>query len=88
MRRLEDGLAFWQDTLGLRISKQATVADQGVKAALLPIGRSEIELLEPISNEGGVASSSRSAARGCITSASRRRPSPTSWRRRAIRDSR
>jgi methylmalonyl-CoA/ethylmalonyl-CoA epimerase len=55
VRRLEDGLAFWQDTLGLRVSKQATVADQGVKAALLPIGRSEIELLEPISAAGGVA---------------------------------
>lgn len=54
VRKLEDGLAFWQDRLGLRISKQATVVDQGVKAALLPIGRSEIELLEPISNEGGV----------------------------------
>ena len=54
VRRLEDGLAFWQDRLGLPVSKQATVVDQGVKAALLPIGRSEIELLEPISNEGGV----------------------------------
>ena len=54
VRRLEDGLAFWQDRLGLHVSKQATVVDQGVKAALLPIGRSEIELLEPISNEGGV----------------------------------
>jgi methylmalonyl-CoA epimerase len=54
VRRLEDGLALWQDRFGLCISKQATVPDQGVKAALLPIGRSEIELLEPISNEGGV----------------------------------
>jgi methylmalonyl-CoA/ethylmalonyl-CoA epimerase len=52
--RLEDGLALWQDRLGLRISRQAAVPDQGVKAALLPIGRSEIELLEPISNDGGV----------------------------------
>src|SRR4029453_14183849 len=55
VRRLEDGLAFWQDALGLLVSKQATVADQGVKAALLPIGRSEIELLEPIDPAGGVA---------------------------------
>jgi methylmalonyl-CoA/ethylmalonyl-CoA epimerase len=54
VRRLEDGLSLWQDRLGLRISKQATVADQGVRAALLPIGRSEIELLEPVSNAGGV----------------------------------
>src|SRR6267142_626391 len=55
VRRLEDGLAFWQDVLGLRVSKQATVQDQGVRAALLPIGRSEIELLEPIDPSGGVA---------------------------------
>jgi len=55
VRRLEDGLALWQDTLGLRVSKQATVEDQGVRAALLPIGRSEIELLEPINASGGVA---------------------------------
>jgi methylmalonyl-CoA/ethylmalonyl-CoA epimerase len=31
------------------------VLDQGVKAALLPIGRSEIELLEPVNANGGVA---------------------------------
>ncbi|HZP43601.1 MAG TPA: methylmalonyl-CoA epimerase [Candidatus Binatia bacterium] len=55
VRKLEDGLAFWGDLLGLRVSKQATVADQGVRAALLPIGRSEIELLEPVDADGGVA---------------------------------
>src|SRR6058998_815844 len=55
VRRLEDGLAFWRDALGLRISRQATVRDQGVRAALLPIGRSEIELLEPTDAAGGVA---------------------------------
>jgi len=55
VRRLEDGLALWRDRFGLEISAQATVADQGVKAALLPIGRSEIELLEPIDEQGGVA---------------------------------
>src|SRR5205809_510911 len=55
VRRLEDGLAFWQGVLGLHVSKQATVRDQGVRAALLPIGRSEIELLEPIGADGGVA---------------------------------
>jgi len=55
VRRLEDGLAFWQDLLGLRVAKQATVEDQGVRAALLPIGRSEIELLEPVNANGGVA---------------------------------
>src|SRR5581483_11503500 len=55
VRKLEGGPAFWGDLLGLRVSKQATVADQGVRAALLPIGRSEIELLEPVDADGGVA---------------------------------
>jgi methylmalonyl-CoA/ethylmalonyl-CoA epimerase len=55
VRRLEDGLAMWRDVLGLEVSAQATIEDQGVKAALLPIGRSEIELLEPINPDGGVA---------------------------------
>ena len=55
VRRLADGLALWRDRLGLEVSAQATVADQGVQAALLPIGRSEIELLEPIDERGGVA---------------------------------
>jgi methylmalonyl-CoA/ethylmalonyl-CoA epimerase len=55
VRRLEDGLAFWQVGLGLQVAKQATVRDQGVRAALLPIGRSEIELLEPIDAASGVA---------------------------------
>src|SRR5437667_102156 len=34
VRRLEDGFAFWRDTLGLRVAKEATVRDQGVRAAL------------------------------------------------------
>ena len=55
VRKLEDGLALWRDRFGLRVSAEATVQDQGVKAALLPIGRSEIELLEPINPNGGVA---------------------------------
>ena len=55
VRRLEDGLALWRDRLGLTVSAEATVEDQGVRAALLPIGRSEIELLEPVNANGGVA---------------------------------
>jgi methylmalonyl-CoA/ethylmalonyl-CoA epimerase len=55
VRRLEDGLALWRDRLGLAVSAEATVEDQGVRAALLPIGRSEIELLEPVNPNGGVA---------------------------------
>ena len=55
VRNLEESYAFYRDTLGLPVHKVATVEDQGVKAALLTIGNSEIELLEPINQNGGVA---------------------------------
>jgi methylmalonyl-CoA/ethylmalonyl-CoA epimerase len=41
--------------LGLKVVHTETVADQGVKIAFIPIGDSEIELVEPIDPEGGVA---------------------------------
>ncbi len=55
VRNLEEAFAFYRDTLGLPVHKMAVVEDQGVKAALLTIGNSEIELLEPINTNGGVA---------------------------------
>ena len=51
---LERALNFWRDTLGLQLLKSAVVADQGVRAALLDAGGSEVELLEPLSAESGV----------------------------------
>ena len=55
VRNLDDAYKFYRDTLGLHVHKEAVVEDQGVKAALLTIGNSEIELLEPINENGGVA---------------------------------
>jgi methylmalonyl-CoA epimerase len=55
VRKLEDAYVFYRDTLGLPVHKEAVVEDQGVRAALLTIGNSEIELLEPINANGGVA---------------------------------
>lgn len=55
VRNLEQAFRFYRDTLGLPLHKTAVVEDQGVKAALLTIGQSEIELLEPINPNGGVA---------------------------------
>lgn len=51
---LDEALRFYGDTLGLHVQASATVEDQGVKAALLTIGESEIELLEPLSSESPV----------------------------------
>lgn len=55
VRNLEEAYGFYRDLLGLHVHKVAVVQDQGVKAALLTIGDSEIELLEPINENGGVA---------------------------------
>ncbi len=55
VRNLEEAYAFYRDTLGLPVHKMAVVEDQGVKAALLTIGQSEIELLEPINANAGMA---------------------------------
>jgi len=48
VKDLDEALRFYRDTLGLSVHEQATLDDQGVKAALLTIGQGEIELLEPL----------------------------------------
>ena len=49
VRNLEEAYAFYRDFLGLHVHKTAEVKEQGVRAALLTCGHSEIELLEPLS---------------------------------------
>ena len=51
---LDQAMILWRDTLGLHLTKSMVVQDQGVKAALLRAGETEIELLEPINPENGV----------------------------------
>ncbi len=51
---LDQAMRFWRDLLGLHLTKTQTIADQGVKAALLQAGETEIELLEPLSPDNGV----------------------------------
>ena len=52
---LDQAMDFWVETLGLPLAHVEHVPDQDVDVALLPSGESEIELLEPVSNESGVA---------------------------------
>jgi len=54
VKSLSQAYRFWRDTLGLPLSREAVVAEQGVRAALLAAGESEIELLEPLSAESAV----------------------------------
>jgi len=48
VKSLATAYRFWRDTLGLPLTREAEVTDQGVRAALLAAGDSEIELLEPL----------------------------------------
>ena len=54
VRRLADAYRFYHDTLNLPILREADLSDQGVRAALLAAGDSEIELLEPTDPSNGV----------------------------------
>jgi methylmalonyl-CoA epimerase len=55
VRSLDEAYAFYRDALSLPVHKEAIIQDQGVRAALLTIGESEIELLEPVAPGTGVA---------------------------------
>jgi len=56
VRKLDEALKVYENLFGVKASKIENVPEQGVKAALIPIGDgSEIEFLEPIDPNGGVA---------------------------------
>ena len=54
VRRLTDAYRFYRDVLGLPLLKEREIVDQGVRAALLAAGDTEIELLEPLDPTTGV----------------------------------
>lgn len=56
VRNIDDALGFYRDILGLPVSVDRVVEEQGVRGVLLPIGgNSEIELLEPVTEGTGIA---------------------------------
>jgi methylmalonyl-CoA/ethylmalonyl-CoA epimerase len=48
-RQLDEALTLWRDVLGLQVTSTEEVTEQGVRVAMLPLGESQIELLEPLS---------------------------------------
>ena len=54
-KRIDDALAFWQDALGLENVHTEIVEEQKVRVAMLPIGESRIELLEPTSEDSPIS---------------------------------
>ena len=53
---LDEALTLYDSLFGLQPVKIETVPDQGVRAAVLPVGKEgEIELIQPIDSDSGVA---------------------------------
>ena len=52
---IEDALRFWRDALGLKVARVEDVPDQDSVVTFLPVGNMEIELVEPASDESGIA---------------------------------
>ena len=54
-RALEETAGLWQQILGLKLEHTEEVPDQKVKVAMLPIGESQIELLEATRADSPIA---------------------------------
>ena len=52
---IDEALQFWSDALGLENVHTEVVNDQKVRVAMLPIGETRIELLEPTSDDSPIS---------------------------------
>lgn len=54
VRSIEEALRLYVGVLGLDVSGYENVAEQGVRVAMLPVGESRIELLEPLHTDSPI----------------------------------
>jgi methylmalonyl-CoA/ethylmalonyl-CoA epimerase len=52
---LDESIKFYTDVLGMKLHGTETVAEQKVRVAFLPVGDTEVELLESTDPEGPIA---------------------------------
>lgn len=55
VENLEEALKFYEDVLGIKCVAEEVVEEQKVRTAFLPLGDTEIELLESTSDDGPIA---------------------------------
>lgn len=55
VRDLDEALAFYRDALGMEVSDRRQVPEEEVEIAFLSAGQAEIELVQPLTEEGGIA---------------------------------
>lgn len=51
---IEAALKFWQDTMGIEPVKISNIAQESAQVAFLPLGETEIELVQPTTSESGL----------------------------------
>lgn len=64
VNNLEDSVKFYEEILGLKLQGIETVEEQKVKVAFLPLGDTEIELLEATSPDSPIAKFIESKGQG------------------------
>jgi methylmalonyl-CoA/ethylmalonyl-CoA epimerase len=52
--QIDEALALWRDALGLQVDCTEEITEQGVNIAMLPLGETHIELLEPLGENSPV----------------------------------
>ena len=52
---IDAALSFWRDQLGLPLDHVEDVPSQSSKVAFLPVGEGEVELVQPIDSDSGLA---------------------------------
>jgi methylmalonyl-CoA/ethylmalonyl-CoA epimerase len=52
---IDDSLAFWRDALGIELHELRDVPAEKSKVAFLPVAGGEIELVQPTTNDSGIA---------------------------------
>ena len=55
VENIEDSLTFWRDALGLPVGDIQEVVQEQVKVAFLEVGESHVELVQPTSDDSGIA---------------------------------
>lgn len=55
VKNLDEALKFYEDALGLKSAGTEVVEEQKVKVAFMPIGDTEVELLESTDEEGPIS---------------------------------
>ncbi len=52
---IENSLLFWRDLLGIEPTRIAEMPNEAARIAFLPVGESEIELVQPTTDDSGLS---------------------------------